>query len=94
MKNILTFLILLFVSIQTFSQHTNNIALSLLRKIKQTEHLRSSDQEIALFLRGDVAAIKQLVQELGGTYKYAAGDISAVRIPFSKVSVPENNLLR
>lgn len=39
-----------------------------------------------MFLRGDVAKIKSLVTQLGGTYKYAAGDISAVRIPFSKIN--------
>ncbi|MCX6275225.1 MAG: S8 family serine peptidase [Bacteroidetes bacterium] len=86
MKKYLFLLLLSSISIQTFSQFSNKMAISLQRKMKMTETARSSGQEIALFLRGDVAAIKQLVTELGGTYKYAAGDISAVRIPISKVS--------
>ncbi len=85
MKKNLTLIFLLTISFGAFSQYSNKIAISLQRKITQTETTRSTGQEIALFLRGDVAQIKQVIAQLGGTYKYAAGDISAVRIPISKV---------
>ena len=86
MKKILSLVFAVCISAQTFSQSSGKISISLQRKMKQTEMSRAANQEIALFLRGDIAQIKSLVAQLGGTYKYSAGDISAVRIPVSKVN--------
>ena len=82
----LTLIFAVCISLQSFSQTSSKIAISLQRKMKQAETTRMAEQEIALFLRGDVSAIKNLVSQLGGTYKYAAGDISAIRIPVSKIN--------
>jgi len=86
MKKILTLVFILCISNQTFPQSSGKIALSLRHKMKQAELSRSADREIALFLRGNVEEIRELVTRLGGIYKYAAGDISAVRIPMSKIA--------
>src|SRR5689334_14596749 len=86
LKKFLPLACCLFISLTSFPQNTNKLALSLQRKIKQVENERTAEQEIALFLRGDEPQIRALVSQLGGTYKYAAGDISAIRIPFSKIS--------
>jgi subtilisin family serine protease len=86
MKKALTILFAISISTQSFSQSSPKIAISLQRKMKQTEMSRTAGQEIALFLRGDADKIRSLVAQLGGTYKYAAGDISAVRVPFSAVA--------
>jgi len=85
MKKSLTLVFIVCISFQTFAQSSGKIAISLQHKMKQVELSRSTGQEIALFLRGDVEQIKSLVAQLGGTFKYAAGDISAIRIPITKI---------
>ncbi len=39
------------------------------------------DRSISLFIKGNMETIESLVRTCGGTFKYAAGDIAAVRIP-------------
>ena len=47
---------------------------------------RNTDHEISLFVRGDINVIRQQTEALGGTFKYAAGPISAIRLPLSKIT--------
>ena len=47
---------------------------------------RNSDREISLFVKGDLNVIRQQTEALGGTFKYAAGSIAAIRLPLSKIS--------
>ena len=47
---------------------------------------RITDREISLFVKGDLNVIRQQTEALGGTYKYSAGPISAIRLPLSKIS--------
>lgn len=47
---------------------------------------RNSDREISLFVKGDISIIKQKTEALGGTFKYAAGNIAAIRLPLSKIT--------
>lgn len=49
--------------------------------------LMSADlnREIAVFVKGDPMEIKKRTEALGGTYKYAAGTISAIRLPLNKL---------
>src|ERR1051325_2710393 len=42
-------------------------------------------EEIGVFIKGDVEKIKAETQALGGVFKYSAGDIVAVRMPLGAV---------
>jgi len=53
---------------------------------KNLANPQNLSKEISLFVKGDKAIIKSTVEALGGTFKYAAGDICAVRLPLNKVS--------
>lgn len=56
---------------------------SLYKKITDASR---QDYEIALFIKGDVEQIKSETENLGGTFKYAAGDIAVVKIPIASVN--------
>jgi hypothetical protein len=86
MKKFITLFSLLLFTVLAIAQNTSKLSLSLQHRIKVAQASKSSGQEIALFLTGDVEAIKTLVKSLGGVYKYSAGDISAVRIPIAKLN--------
>jgi hypothetical protein len=86
MKKYLTLFSFLLVSFMSFAQPSPKVAISLQHKMKLAEASRATGQEIALFLTGDKERIKSLVTSLGGVYKYSAGDISAIRIPLTRVS--------
>ncbi len=47
---------------------------------------RNSDREISLFVKGDLNIIRLQTEALGGTFKYSAGPIAAIRLPLSKIS--------
>ena len=47
---------------------------------------RNSDREISLFVKGDLNIIRQQTEALGGTFKYSAGPIAAIRLSLSKIS--------
>ena len=47
---------------------------------------RNTDREISLFVKGDINVIRQQTEALGGTFKYAAGAIAAIRLPLSKIT--------
>jgi subtilisin family serine protease len=52
---------------------------------KELQRQHSPEKEIAVFVKGDAEIIRKKTIELGGVYKYAAGDISAIRLPLSKI---------
>src|SRR5438046_3036662 len=90
-KKLFILCFLVSTGINSFSQssfrgisHVPKMSYSLLNKLSDVQ-IMSNDKEIALFLRGDASKIKTLVEDLGGTYKYVAGNISVIRIPISKV---------
>ena len=86
MKKQLPFFLFVLISISSFAQNSPKIAFSLQQKMNIAEVSMGADKEIALFLTGDIEQIETLVASLGGVYKYNAGDISAIRIPISKVN--------
>ncbi|HLG36325.1 MAG TPA: S8/S53 family peptidase [Bacteroidia bacterium] len=53
---------------------------------KKVNDASRQSYEIAVFIKGDVEKIKSETEKLGGIFKYAAGDIAAVRIPVSSVA--------
>lgn len=64
------------------------ISASLLKKLhpESPQEARRMEKEIALFVKGDLALIRARTEELHGVFKYAAGDIAAIRIPLNKVN--------
>src|SRR5688572_9768211 len=68
------------------------ISASLLKKLhsESMSQTRYAEREIALFVKGNPESIRTLTESLGGTFKYAAGNIAAIRLPLNQV----NNLAR
>jgi subtilisin family serine protease len=52
---------------------------------KKMSNARQADHEIALFVKGNIEDIRRETETLGGVFKYAAGDIAAIRIRISKI---------
>jgi len=86
MKKTIILFTLSVITMLAVAQNSSKVAMSVQRKMKLAEASRTSGQEIALFLTGDIEQIKSLVKLLGGVYKYSAGDISAVRIPVTRLN--------
>ncbi len=83
MKRISTLLFTLAVfSTSLFSQSLSKFNFALTRMMKK-EALQN--KEIAVLVRGNIQEIKQKTEELGGVFKYSAGDIAAIRLPLNKV---------
>ena len=82
MKKLLTIssALVLFVCFATGQSGKMNFSLQ-----KQMSQARQTDHEVAVFIKGDANAIRSLTESLGGVFKYSAGDISAIRIPLSKI---------
>src|SRR5690349_19713681 len=85
----------------TSSDVNSKLNLSLQNLIKESVSLSSSAKifqrisysqtptpstEIAVFVKGDIGEIKRKTEEVGGTFKYSAGDIAAIRIPLGKIT--------
>ena len=78
-----TLLLLLFIAFQyhVSGQHAR-MNFDLQRKMLSA----TDDKEIAVFVQGDIKTIKEQTERLGGVFKYAAGDIAAIRIHMSKLT--------
>jgi len=64
------------------------LSASLLKKLhsEQMAQARYAGREISLFVKGDAARIRAYTETLGGTFKYMAGEISAIRLPLNRVA--------
>ncbi|MCX6292370.1 MAG: S8 family serine peptidase [Bacteroidetes bacterium] len=88
MKRIITLLFSVTIfSAWTFAQPASKFNFSLALKLKN-ENIQNS--EIAVFVQGDVNAIREKTAELGGVFKYSAGNIAAIRLPLNKVKSLSN----
>jgi subtilisin family serine protease len=74
--------ILLFSLNLAQAQEATKFNFSLARQLKNA---RVADREIALFVQGDAAVVRAKTEALGGIYKYAAGDIHAIRLPLRAI---------
>ena len=81
MKKILAAIGVLSLSLNGMqAQESSKFNFSLARQLK---HSRIQNREIALFVQGDASVVREKTEALGGTFKYSAGDIHAIRIPLS-----------
>ena len=72
---------LLFVS-HSQGQHSK-MNFELKRKLMDKSQ---STREISVFVKGNIELIRSTTLSLGGVFKYAAGDIAAIRIPLDKIN--------
>src|SRR5258708_1555602 len=76
------FFLLMLVSISAVAQ---KVKMNLLAQ-ERIANGRMADREISLFVKGDINVIRKKTEELGGVFKYNAGDIAAIRIHISKIT--------
>ena len=82
---ILKYLIIVFailMQLTLYAQQQTKIGYRVLRSIISAQ---KKDQELSVFVKGDIYSVKSIVESLGGTYKYGAGDISVIRIPAGNI---------
>ena len=77
--------IIIILMVVTFSANAQKVKLNFALQQKLSVS-RSTDREISLFVKGDINIIRRQTEALGGTFKYAAGPIAAIRIMLSKIS--------
>jgi subtilisin family serine protease len=83
MKQIITsLLVFTFFSAFVSAQQVSKLNFSLSRKIKDA---KLQEKEISLFVKGDEKEIRQMTEDLGGSYKYSLAGISAICIPVNKI---------
>lgn len=87
------FLILSLFSLHSHAQQGSKMSYSLIKKYADS---KNAGKEIAVFVKGDPEVIKALTLQCGGTFKYAAGDIAAIRIPLSgvRIFIENNDIIR
>ena len=84
MKQIMSFiLVMTFFPLMASSQNNSKFNFSLERKLRDPQ---LNNRMIALFVQGDVKAIKLKTEELGGLFKYSTGSIAAINISLDKVN--------
>jgi len=79
---ILSLLFILFLGQHLSAQNSGKMNFDLQKKMVNA---RQADHEIALFVKGNIEDIKATTELSGGVFKYAAGDIAAIRISLSKI---------
>ncbi|MBN8703169.1 MAG: S8 family peptidase [Bacteroidetes bacterium] len=77
MTRIFTFLLIILVTSISNAQ-TQKMNFSLALKLNSTA---SSSDLLSVFVKGNISIIKEITQQHGGNFKYAAGDIAAIQIP-------------
>lgn len=83
MKSLYLSVFFLFtIALTGTAQNSYKMNFDLQRKLSNA---RIADHEIALFVKGNVEEIRKETEALGGTFKYAAGEIAAIRISISKI---------
>lgn len=78
------FLVLLIFSIQAFAQGKMNMALAL-------KNNPTNAEIIDVFIKGDIETIQQIAASVQGKVKYFSGDIAAIKIPASALSIFATN---
>ncbi|MBL0103434.1 MAG: hypothetical protein IPP51_06535 [Bacteroidetes bacterium] len=81
MKKLLLILLLTGFSFSMLAQHSK-LNFGIQRKMMDA---RQSNREITVLVKGDQSIIRQKTEELGGTFKFSAGDIASIRINVSKI---------
>src|ERR1041385_262987 len=80
MKKLLSGIVALLFVMSAAGQTKMNFSLN-----KKLQNPSRMQEEIGVFIKGDVEKIKAETQALGGVFKYSAGDIVAVRMPLGAV---------
>jgi subtilisin family serine protease len=81
-KNFTLFVLLILNTLIVSAQDYSKLNYMLVKKIIGSD---DPNRPAALFVEGDINFIKWRTSELGGHFKYAAGDVAAIVLPISKV---------
>ena len=73
-----------FLSVLVFGQVSHKLGLKLYNRIQQPEYTQSNTLR-PLLVQGNPSAIQALVEQYHGVYKYAAGDVSSVAVPYKNL---------
>lgn len=79
---IFTLSLLVHFACLSFAQPQSKLSFSLIKEMQKEIHAINN---ISVFVKGDIEAISALTLAHGGIFKYAAGDIAAIRIPVSSL---------
>src|SRR5437773_95951 len=83
LRKTILFTIILLVNAGTCFAQPGKYPFSLYKKVHDAS---AQSKEVAVFVKGDISEISKWTESVGGIFKYAAGDIAAIRIPVSKVN--------
>jgi len=84
--------LLALIGYTLFAQHTTSLSYSLQKTIINNSR---SGMEVSVLIKGDIEQIEHFVLYEGGTWKYASGDVCAVRLPLSTLRLlAENNFVQ
>ncbi|HWY98196.1 MAG TPA: S8 family serine peptidase, partial [Bacteroidia bacterium] len=87
MKKILALCTILAASLTAMSQAPTKFDFYLAQKQAAVAQGKIDGlQSIEVLVQGNIAAIQDLVQKCGGTFKYSYGNIAAIRIPLKALS--------
>ena len=79
--------LLFFCCMASVFGQSSKLSFSLLAKLEDLQAGRmSANQEVSVFIRGDVEKIREKCTEKAGLFKFSAGDIASVRLPLSALS--------
>src|ERR1700692_1063531 len=85
----LFFIFCLAVSAQTLNSKlqtpNSKLNFSLQKLLRENDRTQNISSEIAVFVKGNINEIKKKTEEIGGVFKYSAGDIAAIRLPLGRV---------
>lgn len=79
----LQFVVLLFTNTHLLAQSKMNFNLA--------QKVSTSSTPIDVLVQGNIPTIQQLTETVGGTFKYAAGNIASIKIPASALANFANN---
>lgn len=81
MRKLIAAAFLIFTAFNSFAQ-MSKMNFSLVKKITAETN---PQRPVAIFAKGNINTIKNLTANLGGEFKYAAGDVASIILPISQV---------
>lgn len=68
----------------TFAQNPCKMNFDL---VKKSQNRSAQNEQVTVFVKGDVAQLRSALPALGGTFRYFAGDIASVSLPVKSISL-------
>lgn len=84
MRILNTLSLLFLLSCTAYAQTSHKLGLYLYNKVQQPEYAKSTELK-GIMVKGNPTVIQALVTKYKGVYKYSAGDVSSVAIPYKSL---------